>query len=68
MPRLILLLGIASALSLVIFGKLLMHWWETNRDNFWIAISIYGFCFVVAVMWFATAKPKEPDDDSEEHW
>lgn len=67
MSRLILILGIASALLLVVLGQLLMHWWETDRDNFWIAISIYGFCFVVFVMLYATAKPKE-SDDTEEHF
>ena len=34
---------------------------------FLIAISIYGFCFVAAVMWFSTAK-RETSDDSEEHF
>lgn len=67
MSRLILLFVIASVLSLFVFGTVLAHWWETNRDNFWIAISIYGFCFVVAVMWFAIDK-RNSSDDSEEHW
>ena len=68
MSRLIMLFGIASALLLFVFGTVLAHWWETNRDNFWIAISIYGFCFVVAVMWFSAAKRETSDDDSEEHF
>lgn len=65
MSRLIMLLGIASALLLLLFGQVLAHWWGNNRDNFWIAISIYGFCFVAAVMWFSAAKRETTDD--EEH-
>lgn len=68
MSRLIMLLIIVSFLSLCLFGALLSHWWYANRDNFWIAISIYIFLLALCVMWFVTVKSKESDDDSEEHF
>ena len=68
MSRLIVLLVVVSIPMLFIFGTLLSHWWHTDRDHFWMAISAYSFFFIATVMWFSTAKHEETDDDSEEHF